>query len=150
MGEAKNRSSFDQRKEATTKDMDFVGDLIKRGEAPHYAVVMDRSPFGVAVLKHLRKGPDELCTRFTSEPFKFWEQSHFEFVVVWGTFGYSGGLTINALDLDTLLNEALPAAIKRTTEKGGFCSFVLGIDPALREKVEAKLAELQPSTGTAQ
>jgi hypothetical protein len=57
---------------------------------------------------------------------KVWEESGYEFVIIWGTFGYSGGLTTPTLDIDKLLNTAIPAVIEKTREKGGECKLLLG------------------------
>ena len=80
---------------------------------------------------------------------QLWEKSpQFSFVVIWGTWGYSGGLTIPTTDINFLLEQALPKVMERTLEKGGLCSFAPMIDESHREVVMRKLALLQPTLGS--
>ena len=101
------------------------------------------------LLGALKKGPDEVRERVGSPAVQLWEASHFPYVVIWGTWGWSGGLTVQALDLQNLLAEGLPAVVARTLEKGGLCTFLPGVDDAVLDQVLGRIAELQPSTGSA-
>ncbi len=149
MGEANRRGSFDERKAQAQRDNAGAFKLIERGEAPHYAFIIDRSPKGLQLLGALKKGPDEVRERVGSPAVQLWEASHFPYVVIWGTWGWSGGLTVQALDLQNLLAEGLPAVVARTLEKGGLCTFLPGVDDAVLDQVLGRIAELQPSTGSA-
>jgi hypothetical protein len=122
------------------------------GRSEHYAFIIDRSEKGRELLNRLRNAPQEdseFRDRAYGVGIKVWEESGYEFVVIWGTFGYSGGLTIPTLDMDNLLNKAIPAVIEETREKGGECAFFVAVHPALAKKIEERLAELQPTIGTA-
>lgn len=144
MGEAKRRGSTDERVKNAMNNNEKMLSLIKDGKAPHYAFVLDRSAKGLETLAQLMKGPDELKARAKSHAVELWKLTHFEFIVIWGTWGYSGGLTVQALNIEQLLNEALPAVIKRTLEKRGLCSFMPAIDEIHLESFMNKIAELQP------
>lgn len=149
MGEAKRRGTPEDRAEAGRKQNEQALKMISRGIAPHYAFVLDRSPVGQTVLQQLKSGPAELKARATSPAVQLWESApNFEFVIIWGTWGYSGGLTIPTADLNFLLNEALPATMKRTLEKGGLCAFMPAIDEKIRDVVVGNIAELQPTSGS--
>lgn len=116
--------------------------------AKHYAFILDRSETGIKTLAELKDKSCPFQDRFTSGAFQIWEELHdFGYIVVWGSLGYSGGLTIPAKDLDTLLNEALPKTIERTLEKGGLCAFTIAVDPAVAPQVQACIETLQPTFG---
>jgi hypothetical protein len=124
-------------------------ELMKQGVAPHYAFILDKSPKGLNVLAQLKRAPDEIRTRATSPATQLWEAAHFPYIVIWGTWGWSGGMTLQALDLNNLLNEALPKVMERTMEKGGMCAFIPGVSDDVLESVMTKIAELQPAAGNA-
>lgn len=147
MGEAKRRGDDAARKQSAIERQNAVAaDLIQRGGAPHYAFILDRSKIGREMLRGLKEGPPELRARATSAAVQLWETlPHMEYCVIWGTWGYSGGLTLPTATLEVLLNEALPAAVQRTLEKGGLCTFMPGVDEAVRDAVLQKIAELQPA-----
>lgn len=129
----------------------YVHDRVA-GSSEHYAFIIDRSDKGRELLNRLRNAPreeSEFRDRANGVGIKVWDESGYEFVIIWGTFGYSGGLTIPTLDMDSLLNRAIPAVIEKTREKGGECAFFVSVDPALAQKIEQRLAELQPTVGTA-
>ena len=122
------------------------------GGSEHYAFIIDRSEKGLELLTRLRNAPpeeSEFRERAYGVGIKVWEESGYEFVIIWGTFGYSGGLTIPTLDMDTLLQRAIPAVIEKTREKGGECSFFVSVNPSLATRIEQRLAELQPMVGRA-
>lgn len=151
MGQAKNKGSFEERKAQASTTGSALRSLVGTKEVPHYAFVLDKSAAGKKMLDLLKKGPSEIKQRFLSPSFVLWEQAHFPYVVVWGTFGYSGGLTVNALDLDTLCNEALPKVMERIELKGGLCSFIVNVgDDSTASIIQSKLAELQPTHGLPQ
>lgn len=149
MGDAKKRGTHEDRKRtALEQQNESVTRLMKSGAAPHYAFVLDRSPVGQQLLNQLRNGPDELKARAYSDAVKLWEEMpNFEYVVIWGSWGFSGGLTLPTANMDFLLDEALPAVMKRTNEKGGMCVFIPAVSESVREAVVGKIAELQPVTG---
>jgi hypothetical protein len=148
MGQAKKRGSFDERANAAMEKNPVLA-LIARGNAPHYAFILDRSDAGKQTLEALRHGPAELRDRVQSTSFQMWDATQFQFLILWGTWGYSGGLTIPVRDIEFLCNEGLPVTIKKTAEKGGLCTFALGVDPSWHERINARLAELQPVDGAA-
>ncbi len=118
----------------------------------HYAFIIDRSKQGRELLEQLRNDPreeSEFRDRAYGVGIRVWEESGYEFVIIWGTFGYSGGLTIPTLDIDKLLNTAIPTVIEKTQEKGGECVFFLAVNPDVAPVIEQRLVELQPTFGTA-
>lgn len=122
------------------------------GKSEHYAFIIDRSEKGRELLNQLRNAPpekSEFRERAYGVGIKAWEESDYEFVIIWGTFGYSGGLTIPTLDMDNLLHKAIPAVIEKTKEKDGECVFFVAVNPAIAPKIEQLLAEIQPTVGTA-
>lgn len=146
MGQAKQRGTKEERAKSALErqNEDAIG-MIKKGTSPHYAFVFDRSAVGRDLLRRMKDGPAELKARATSQAVQLWESMpHMEYCVIWGSWGYSGGLTLPTANLDFLLSEALPATMKRTLEKGGFCTFVPAVDESVREAVMTKIAELQP------
>lgn len=148
MGEAKKRGSADERRTSAEQQGDNARRLISQGDAPHYGFILDRSEMGRKVLEQMKTGPADVRDRATSPAVQMWEaMPHFPYVVIWGSWGYSGGLTIPTADLTALLAEALPKVMERTTQKGGLCTFVPAVDPSVLEMVMGRLAELQPSTG---
>lgn len=147
MGEAKRRGTEAQRKEkAIEGNANVTGPIGPHGTS-HYAFILDRSPQAVEALKKLKSGPTEIKNRMASAAVQFWEESHFPYIVIWGTWGMTGGLTIPCLDVNSLLNEAIPAAMNRTLEKGGMCVFAPMVADDLVEPVKLKIAELQPTIG---
>lgn len=147
MGEAKKRGSAEERRAQAMSGNAGVIDLMQQGGAPHYAFILDKSSKGLGVLEKLKKGPAEIRARATSPATQLWESAHFPFIVIWGTWGMSGGMTLQALDLDNLLNQALPKVMERTLEKGGLCAFMPIVDDSILDRVMDKLAELQPTSG---
>lgn len=122
------------------------------GRSEHYAFIIDRSEKGREMLGQLRNAPPE-DTEFRDRAYgvgiKVWEESGYEFVIIWGTFGYSGGLTIPTKDINHLLHNAIPTVIEKTKEKDGECVFFVGVNPAVAPIIKQCLAELQPAVGTA-
>lgn len=147
MGEAKSRGSFEDRRRQSADGNEGIIELMKQGAAPHYAFILDKSPKGLGVLARLKRAPEEIRARARSPAIQLWEAAHFPYIVIWGTWGWSGGMTLQALDLDNLLHEALPKVMERTLEKGGLCAFVTGVSDDVLDAVMAKIAELQPAGG---
>lgn len=151
MGEAKHRGTKEERISTVTMQNEEAARMIVGGQAPHYAFIFDRSPKGHGAFQQMKEGPPEIQARANSAAVQLWETTpEFEFVVIWGTWGYSGGLTLPCLDLAALLGHAIPAAVERTTEKGGLCAFMPIVDETVRSAVIARIAELQPSPGQPQ
>ena len=117
-------------------------ELMSEGNAPHYAFIIDRSPVGVMTLDRMEVAPMEIQERVTNPHVQIWKQSPYEFLIIWGTWGCSGGLTIQAYDVDELLNDALPLVLERTLFNGGYCSFIPMVADDIRDQLTAKLAEL--------
>ena len=147
MGDAKRRGTPDERVTAAREGIKPAMALIERGLAPHYTFILDRSPAGLAGLAAMRAEPQDLHARANSSAMKFWEASHFPYVVIWGTWGYSGGLTMPALNLSALLDEALPVVMARLREKGGLCAFFPIVDKSVEKQITDRLAQLQPTIG---
>lgn len=122
------------------------------GRSEHYAFIIDRSEKGQELLGRLRNAPPEdkeFRDRADGVGIRAWQESGYEFVIIWGTFGLSGGLTIPTADIDKLLYTAIPAVIEKTKEKDGECVFFVAVNPSIAPKIEQRLAELQPMVGTA-
>ena len=144
MGEAKRR------KDAGEVRPDLAAQIALAGEAKHYCFILDRSDAGRRALAQMKHGPEEVQARVTGSAFKTWEAlPHFGFVIVWGTWGLGGGLTMPAMDLTAVLTVGLPKAIERTLEKGGLCTVLPFVDPAHVEAIVARVGELQPTMGSA-
>ncbi|MRR53372.1 MAG: hypothetical protein EG822_02530 [Deltaproteobacteria bacterium] len=125
---------------------------VAAGRSEHYAFIIDRSEKGREMLGQLRNSPpedSEFRERAYGVGIKTWEESGYEFVIIWGTFGYSGGLTIPTKDINHLLQNAIPTVIEKTKEKDGECVFFIGVHPAIAPIIKQRLAELQPEVGTA-
>lgn len=98
----------------------------------------------------MQHGPEEVQARVKGSAFQTWEAlPHFQFVIVWGTWGLGGGLTMPAIDLPTVLSVGLPKAIERTLEKGELCTVLPLVDPVHVEAIVACASELQPTLGSA-
>ncbi|WP_018079488.1 hypothetical protein [Thiobacillus denitrificans] len=146
MGQAKRRGTFEQRKSRVTQSQ--LEAAIDGGVLKHYAFVIDRSARGRQVIDALRTGPEEMRARINHPVFNQWEASQYEFLVIWGSFGYTGGLTLLARDVDELVNAALPAVVDRIHEKDdGLCSFMFGVSPDIAQSLQDKVAELQAAVG---
>lgn len=150
MGQAKNRGTFEERLRQARAGSDAIIDLIRQGGAPHYAFILDKSSKGVHVLSKLKQGPEELRERTRNLAVQMWEEDEenlFPFLVIWGTWGFSGGLTLQVRDLRALLQEALPKVMERTLEKGGLCAFLPVVAEDALDAVLSKIAEMQPTAG---
>lgn len=144
MGQAKQRGTFEER--IAQQKAELAAELREEGVAPHYLFVLDRSAEGQAGLRQLKAGPEEIQARVTSAPMQFWESlPNFEYVIIWGSWGYSGGLTMPCANLEAVLNEGLPATFARILEKGGLATYVVMTGAAVQEQIMARLAELQPT-----
>ena len=146
MGEAKTRGSFEERRAEAFRQSAPVLEMIAKGQAPHYAFILDRSARARAIIGAMRQLP-ELKARTDGAAFQLWEQLGTPYVVMWGTWGYTGGLTLPCFHLEAMLGEALPAVMERVAEKGGLCSWLPCVDDAIVERVQARIAELQPTGG---
>lgn len=124
-------------------------DVLKRGVAPHYAIVLDRSDAGREMMQAIRTDTQlGLVERLDEESLKMWTKlTAFEFLVISGSWGLGGGATLPTRDIDSLLSAGLGDALKRAAAKGGKCTFFLGVDPKYRQRIEYRLAELQPARG---
>lgn len=148
MGEAKNRGTFDERRAGAAQRNDAVFQTLDQGKAPHYAFILDRSAVGQQALAQMKRGPEEIQDRVKGNAMQLWEQSpQFAFVVIWGTWGFSGGLTIPTTNIDFLLEQALPKVVERTLEKGGLCAFMPVVEASLVERITSRIAQLQPTEG---
>jgi hypothetical protein len=151
MGEAKRRGTPEEREAAAKANHQAAIDAVSTGRAPNYAFIFDRSATGRDAIDFIKRtAPDDLKARLEAPAFQVWDATGFEFVVIWGTFGATGGLTVPTVDIDTLLGETLPAVVKRNNEVGGLCAFSPAVAPEFRARIAQKLAELQPFEGPAQ
>ncbi|NMV39859.1 hypothetical protein [Ralstonia insidiosa] len=147
MGEAKRRGTFDERRAGSQQNATAFR-MLDQGRAPHYAFILDRSATGQMALAEMKRGPEEIQARVKGSAMQLWEKSpQFAYVVIWGTWGYSGGLTIPTTNTDVLLKETLPKVMERTLEKGGLCAFMPLIDASLVDTVGSRIAQLQPAEG---
>lgn len=131
----------------TTAESAAMIDLITSGRAPHYALILDKSPRGLALLAEIKETPGELHARATSAATKMWESAPFHYVIIWGTWGMSGGMTLQAHDLHHLLDVAIPKAMQRNAEKGGMCTFFPLVANDVLPAVMKKVAQLQHTAG---
>lgn len=164
MGQAKRRGTPADRKQQAQKGQggpaaaatmgQALFDAIAGGQVQHYAFIFDRSERGRLGMRALSEAPGELGARFKSSSFHqvfwLWNEDAFPFVAIWGTFGYTGGLTIPAVIEQALLDEALPRIVERNAEKGGLCAYILAVDPGLQERLGARLRELEAQHGLQQ
>lgn len=151
MGEAKRRGSPEARAAAAMANSQATFDAVSAGKVPHYAFIFDRSEEGRKSLDFIkRNGPDNLQARLNAPAFQMWDATGFQFVVIWGSWAATGGLTIPTANIDVLLDETLPAVMKRTNEIGGLCAFAPAVAPEFQARIRQKLAELQPIEGSAQ
>jgi hypothetical protein len=151
MGEAKRRGTPEERVAAAKANHQAVVDAVSTGRAQNYAFIFDRSTAGREAIDFIKRtAPDDIKARLETPAFQVWDATGFEFLVIWGTFGATGGLTVPTADIDALLSETLPAVMKRNNEVGGLCACSPAVAPEFRERIAQKLAELQPFEGTAQ
>ena len=122
--------------------------LIKERVVRHYGVVLDRSDRARATVESMRGSGAEFRARLDSDAFRAWEATTHQFAILWGTIGTPGGLTIGAVSLPELLERGIPAAVDRSKERGGLCTFMVAVDPSLESRVRAKVAAMQPIPGT--
>jgi hypothetical protein len=74
----------------------------------------------------------------------------FPYIIIQGSWGYTGGLTIQSHTIDDLIDSCLDQVMTRILEKGGLCSFIPGISDEFTDRLSAKLAEIQPTKGSLQ
>lgn len=139
MGDAKRRGTREERlKEAMSRTP--VGQM-------QFGLLFDTSEFGQQALQRFRdNGPSEFRDSFFRQ-YDVIRSSGAQFFSFLGTGGFSGGTTMAAMDLNVLLDEVIPQMLDRALAKGGLCSFILGIDPALHSVVEAQINSLDPVLG---
>jgi hypothetical protein len=141
MGEAK-------RKNAQLKQVQ--GDLQRRLDAgefgnpgSRYCIVLDKSARGRETLQALRG----LAERFAglgellgAEPMQLWEASSlFRFVALAGGDGKPHERSYVATDLERLLGDALPRALRRAARHAGPPGVVIGVDADAEAAVTAAL-----------
>jgi hypothetical protein len=146
MGEAISPVSLEERRAEALRQSAPLLELVASGAAPHYAFILDRSPRSKQVIEAMRNIP-ELRARTESPAFRLWEELGTPYLVMWGTWGYTGGLTIPCFHLEAMLEEALPTVMERVIEKGGLCSFLPCVEDSISGLVQARIAELQPTGG---
>lgn len=107
--------------------------------ARHVAMVFDRSEASQTFFAEACRRYPDLANKREALKTTPWA-----FLVYMVSSDYAGQFTLVARDLPTLLDHALPALMAKVVELSGYCAFALGVDPALRPQIEARLAELQP------
>ena len=126
-----------------------LASLIDSGVVRHYGIVLDRSDRAWSTVQSMRSSATEFRDRANSDAFKMWEAGRHPFAILWGTIGVAGGLTIGAASLEELLSHAIPAAVERSREKGGLCTFMVAVDDDLERKVQGRVASAQQLPGNA-
>ncbi len=155
MGQAKRRGSAQERTQQAQErgglNQRTLFDAISSGAVQHYCFVFDRSERGRFGMDSFERAPDELGDRAKSSTFQqmraLWEAETFPYLSIWGSFGYTGGLTLPAATDDVLLNEALPRIVERNAEKGGLCVYLFAVEERLRVRMAERLAALEAEHG---
>lgn len=143
MGEAKRKNAQLKQVQADLLRRIEAGEFGDRAHAARYCLVLDKSPAGRAALQALQAvaprfaGLGELLA---AEPMQLWEVSPlFRFVVLTGGEGKPHERSFVAADLDRLLADALPRALRRAARDAGPAGVVVGLDADCEDEVKAAL-----------
>jgi len=115
-------------------------------------VSLDNANFIAVVFDHSETGKQFMAgMKIDSEDFKryryVWHSSGYEYFVYIMPKHMSGQMVVMAPDLGYLLNEGIPAIIKRIQEKGEVCAFVLAVDPSLNAVIEKRIGKEGEAAG---
>ena len=135
MGEAKRKNA---QIKAVQEDLRRRLDAGEFGQpASRYCMVVDKSPRGRELLQALRAAADRfagLGELLGAESMQLWEASAlFRFAVLCGGEGKAHERTLLAVDVDRLLGDSLPRALRRVPQAG----FVVGVDTDCSAAVQA-------------
>lgn len=111
-----------------------------------YAIVLDRSDVAAVLIGQIDEQVD-LKEHIHTDAFRFWQQSDHQYAVLWGTASHIEDLTLMSADLSAVLSEALPKVMHCLKQKGGLCTFLIGVDPAASKAIEDRLSQLQAISG---
>lgn len=135
MGESKRRGSKEERITNATKLTD---------DTVNYGLILDRSRRSKhAFAKFLNTVTGDLADAWIKKV-QTLDEMKSKYVLLFGTYGYSGGLAIGARTDDELLETSIPALMQRVAEKKQTCGFLINIQNDLAEKVHARIKELTP------
>lgn len=141
MGEAKRKNAHIK---AVQDDLRRRLDAGEFGQpAARYCIVVDKSPRGRELLQAVRAASEHfagLGDLLSSEAMQLWEASAlFRFAVLCGGDGKPHERTFVAADVERLLGEALPRALRRASRDGGAPGVVAGVDSDCSAAVQAAL-----------
>lgn len=145
MGQAKNRGSHAERvEEAAQRRADenaklgFAADALD--VASHFGFIMDRSEKGREVMEALKMKFTDLAAKT-----EIYDGMDWEFFIYIKSAKFNGQFSVMAKDEGMLVKEALPAAVKKILELGGYCAFSLAVSPGLIPQLQERIAQLQPA-----
>ena len=112
---------------------------------PHYCYIFDKSEDGNDALRAAKLIIDGgLSNRLSSKVVIDWTKSRYPYIVIHGSWGYTGGTAIFSSNLKAMLSNDLPKIMGTIKNKGGLCSFVVGTKKSEIAQIQAVLAKLQP------
>lgn len=145
MGQAKNRGSHAERVEQAAKrrtdenaKLGLAADALD--VASHFGFIMDRCEKGREVMAALKAKFPDLAPKT-----EIYDGMAWEFFIYIKSSKFDGQFTVMAKDEEMLLKEALPAAVKKILEVGGYCAFSLAVKPVLVPQLQELIAQLQPT-----
>ena len=146
MGEAKKRGTPEERRSLAEASQEKakaeITDIFEA--ARMVAFILDRSARGRTVLTTAVRNVTNFEKNFGKRK-KWWEDELGEFLIYLSSItGEEGAFVIIADDKEKLMNEALPAMVKKIGSLGGLCAFMVGVDPTLEPEIRARIAELRP------
>ncbi len=138
MGQAKQRGTFDER--LTTASKRPNGNTTKQDlkDVSHIATVMDRSEAGMSAIDLTARTFPEF--KAASERF----DSAYQFVIFVRGKNETDQGVLFVRDLPMLIDEGIPAVLRKVASVGGSCGFILAVDPALLDLIEPVVASLSP------
>lgn len=137
MGQARQRGDRNQRVQ------EALGRLPQHQR--HIAMVFDESLLALQALEHLMRDQHAPFHDTLRRNVPVLRSQGANFILFFGTEGYTGGTTMGVRTLDELLEEGLPAVFHRLHQKGGHtCAFAVAVDPSIEAQVKRRIAELQP------
>lgn len=142
MGEAKRKNAQLKQKQDALQRRLAAGEFGPDGA--RYCIVLDKSEAGRGVLLAVRALAPRfpgLAALLAAEPVQVWEASSlFRFVALVGGPGKAEERSFLGADLDRLLGDTLPRALRRAAREGGSVGMVLGVDGDAEAAIQAAIA----------
>lgn len=148
MGEAKHRGNLDERiANAQTKGSSRE-DIVRLLEmSKHFCLIFDKSPKGTQGLEtYLQSAPTHISNPLREKQ-RMFDNLGWQFMAFLGTHNMTGGTTAGSASIELVLTEMLPQLMERVVAKGGYCAFMVCVDDSVKSRIDARLAELQPTQG---